>query len=418
MSKFLIHGGRKLFGELQISAAKNAYLPILAACVLCDGKVELHNYPYYSDTESMCKILSKLGAKLKISDGVLCVDGSSIFSHSIESELASLVRSSIFMLGALLGRFKKAKVAYPGGCEIGARPIDIHLESFRKLGVEVSERHGYIHCDASKMHSGRVVLEFPSVGATESLMMASVLSKGETKILNAAKEPEIVDLQNFLNKMGAKVSGAGSDEVKIEGVKTLNSCSFTPIKDRIIAGTYIIATAMCGGDVTICGAKPEHLASLIDKLDKTACLIEAKDDKIRVQASGRPLSLGKIETSVYPGLPTDLQAQILALQTISEGSSIICENVFESRFKHVPELIKMGANVAIKDRVAFVRGVPKLYGAAVTGLELRGTAALVLAGLVAEGYTTVSGARHIDRGYHKIEDELSSLGADIQRVED
>ena len=418
MSKFLIHGGRKLFGELQISAAKNAYLPILAACVLCDKKIILHNYPYYTDTESMCRILECLGANISKEGVDLVVDPSTITSWNIESELASQVRSSIFMLGPILGRFKKARVAYPGGCEIGARPIDIHLAGFRKLGVKVSERHGFIYCDASQMSAGKIVLDFPSVGATESLMMASVLLKGETEILNPAREPEIVDLQNFLVKLGAKVYGAGTNKIIINGVQRLNGGEYDPIKDRIVAGTYIIATAMCGGDVTLCGAKPEHLASLIDKLDKTACLIEAKGDKIRVQASGRPLSLGKIETSVYPGLPTDLQAQILALQTISEGSSIICENVFESRFKHVPELIKMGANVAIKDRVAFVRGVPKLYGAAVTGLELRGTAALVLAGLVAEGYTTVSGARHIDRGYHKIEDELSSLGADIQRVED
>ncbi len=418
MAKFLIRGGRKLFGELNVTAAKNAYLPILAACVLCDNKIVLHNYPYYSDTESMCKILECLGAKITKCDCDLIVDPSTIASWNIESELASQVRSSIFMLGPILGRFKKARVAYPGGCEIGARPIDIHLAGFRKLGVKVSERHGYIYCDASKMSAGQIVLDFPSVGATESLMMASVFLKGETQILNPAREPEIVDLQNFLVKLGAKVYGAGTGKIIIRGVERLTGCDYDPIKDRIVAGTYIIATAMCGGDVTLKGVKAEHLASLIDKLDKTACKICVKGDKIRVQADGKPLSLGKIETSVYPGLPTDLQAQILALQTISKGSSMICENVFESRFKHVPELVKMGADVHIKDRVAFVRGVDKLYGASVSGMELRGTASLILAGLVAEGYTTVAGSKHIDRGYRHIEKELSVLGADIERVED
>ena len=418
MARFLIHGGRKLFGELNITAAKNAYLPILAACVLCDDKIILHNYPYYTDTESMCKILEFLGANISKECVDLVVDPSTISSWNIESELASQVRSSIFMLGPILGRFKKARVAYPGGCEIGARPIDIHLAGFRKLGVKVSERHGYIYCDASQMSAGKIVLDFPSVGATESLMMASVLLKGETEILNPAREPEIVDLQNFLVKLGAKVYGAGTNKILIKGVQRLNGGEYDPIKDRIVAGTYIIATAMCGGDVTFKGVKVEHLASLIDKLDKTACKIYAKGDKIRVQADGKPLSLGKIETSVYPGLPTDLQAQILALQTVSKGSSMVCENVFESRFKHVPELIKMGADVHIKDRVAFVRGVDKLYGASVSGMELRGTASLILAGLVAEGYTTVSGSKHIDRGYHQIEKELASLGADIERVED
>ena len=418
MSKFLIHGGNKLFGELNITAAKNSYLPILAACVLCEDEIILHNYPNYTDAQSMCEILLTLGASIKQSAGDISVDAASLFSWRIESDLACQVRSSIFMLGALLGRFKKARVAYPGGCEIGARPIDIHLSGFKKLGVEVEERHGYIFCNAEKMHSGTVLLEFPSVGATESLMMASVLLPGETRLLNAAKEPEIVDLQNFLVKMGAKIRGAGSGEIVVEGVKKLHGCEFTPINDRIIAGTYMIATAMCGGEVLLKGVNAEHLRALIDKLDKTACVISAKNDKIKVTSDGKPNALGKIETSVYPGFPTDLQAQILALSSISKGSSMIVENVFECRFKHVPELIKMGADIYIKDRVAFVRGVEKLYGASVSGMELRGTASLILAGLVAEGYTTVLNAKHVDRGYKNIEKDLTSLGADIKRIDD
>lgn len=418
MSKLLIHGGHKLFGEISISAAKNSYLPILAACVLCEEEIVLHNYPDYTDTQSMCDILSSIGANITNNGGDLLIDASSLFSWGVESELACQVRSSIFMLGALLGRFRKARVAYPGGCEIGARPIDIHLSGFRKLGVKVEERHGYIYCNAEKMHSGTVLLEFPSVGATESLMMASVLLPGETRLLNAAKEPEIEDLQNFLVAMGADVCGAGSGEIVIKGVKKLHGCSYTPINDRIIAGTYMIATAMCGGEVLLKGVKAEHLRALIDKLDKTACVIEAKNDTIKVISDGKPIALGKVETSVYPGLPTDLQAQILALSSISKGSSMIVENVFESRFKHVPELVKMGADVHVKDRVAFVRGVERLYGASVSGMELRGTASLVLAGLVAEGYTTVSNIRHVDRGYKNIENDLASLGADIKRIDD
>lgn len=418
MSKLLIRGGKYLSGSFDVPAAKNAYLPILAASILCDEKVILHNYPNYTDTDSMCQILSSLGVRVKKGEDVE-LDPTSISSWTIESQLAGQVRSSIFMLGALLAKFKKAKVAYPGGCEIGARPIDIHLSGFRKMGVKVEERHGYIYCDGTNMQAAFLTLDFPSVGATESLMMAACLCDGESRILNAAKEPEIVDLQNFLNAMGADIHGAGSSEIIIRGVKKLHSCEYSPIKDRIIAGTYIIATAMCGGDVRICGAKSSHLRALIDKLDKSACLISAKNDKIRVtRKSFRPLSLGKIETSVYPGLPTDLQAQMLALSAISDGTSMIVENVFESRFKQVPELIKMGADVHLCDRVAVVRGVPKLYGASVTGMELRGTASLVLAGLVAEGYTTVSGTKHIDRGYCHIEDDLSLLGADIKRIDD
>ncbi len=418
MTKFIIQGGRKLSGELQVTAAKNSYLPILAACLLCEEKIELHNYPYYSDTESMCEIITSLGGRIEKEGSVLTVDPSSLFSWKIESELASKVRSSIFTLGALLGRFKKAHVAYPGGCEIGARPIDIHLAGFRKLGVRVEEKHGYIYCNAEKMHPASIMLDFPSVGATESLIMASVNLEGQTRILNAAREPEIVDLQDFLNAMGADVRGAGSSEIIINGVKKLRGCSFTPIADRIIAGTYIIATAMCGGDVLLNGAKAEHLRALIDKIDKSACMIEVKNDKIRVKSDARPIAVGKLETSVYPGLPTDLQAQLLALATISEGSSMIVENVFESRFKHVPELIKMGADVHVKDRVAFVRGVKHLYGASVSGMDLRGTASLVLAGLVADGYTMISNVHHIDRGYKNIEIELSKLGADIKRIDD
>lgn len=418
MSRLIINGGNRLNGELEISSSKNAYLPILAGCILSDGKVTLHRYPNYTDTDNMCNILKHLGGKIERHNDILEVDCSSLSKYDIPTDLAMVVRSSIFALGAIISRFRRAKVAYPGGCEIGSRPIDIHLSGLRQLGVKIVEKHGYIYCDGNNMHNANIVLDFPSVGATENLMMASILVKGETVLYNCAKEPEIVDLQNFLNILGAKVSGAGTDRIIINGVKKLGGGEYTPIRDRIIAGTYIIACAMCGGDVLLKGANPLFLHSLISKIDKYACQIECEYDKIRVKSLGKPLSLGKVETAVYPGFPTDLQAQILALQTISSGSCMIVENLFESRFKQVPELIKMGASIHIKDRIAIVKGVDKLFGADVIATDLRGSASLVLAGLSAEGYTTLNSTKFIDRGYERIEEELSQLGGDIKRVED
>lgn len=416
MGKILVNGGKKLFGEINISASKNAYLPILAGTILGSEKIILHDYPNLLDTENMCNILKNLGAKVDKYGNILEINSKYIEKTEIPNELASLVRSSIFMLGAIVGKFKKAKVAYPGGCEIGARPIDIHLNGLRQLGVKVIEKHGYIYCDGSNMKSANLILDFPSVGATESLMMASVFLNGKTTLFNVAKEPEIVDLQNFLNSMGAKISGAGSEKIEIEGVKELKGTVYSPIKDRIVAGSYIIATIMCGGKTTFKGVKSEHLQSVISKLDKSACKIETKNDIITVTADRRPKSLGKIETAVYPGLPTDLQAQLLALQTISEGHSIVVENVFECRFKHVPELIKMGADIKLRDRVAMINGKKTLFGADVVGGDLRGSVALVLAGLAAEGYTTIDKCEYIDRGHEDIVKELSLLGAEIRRI--
>ena len=414
--KFLINGGNKLFGEVVVDSSKNAYLPILAGCVLSEGKIVLHKCPNFSDINSMCDILRYLGAKVEKIDDILQINCDYFDNFCIPTNLASKVRSSIFMLGAILGRFKKAKVAYPGGCEIGIRPIDLHIKGLKKLGVKIVEKHGYIYCDGSNMTAGTIVLDFASVVATENIMMGAVLTKGTTKIYNPAKEPEIVDLQNFLNKLGAKITGAGGDVITIEGVEKLQGKEYTPISDRIIAGTYIIACAMCGGDITIKNVNPNHNIALITKIDKYACKIDCFDDKIRVIADGRPKSLGRIETQAYPGMPTDLQSQILALQTISKGSCLIVENLFETRFKHVPELIKMGADIHLRDRIAFVTGKEKLYGADVVGMDLRGTASLTLAGLVAEGYTTVYNVHHLDRGYDCFEKALQNLGADIKRI--
>lgn len=416
MEKIKIYGGQKLCGETKIYAAKNACLPIYAATILTSEKICLHGIPRFSDVAKMEEILKHIGCKISISGGDVEINTKNADNFFIPSILAKDIRSSVFMLGSLLSRFKKAKIAYPGGCDIGSRPIDLHLKGLMSLGVKVDERHGFIECDGSGMKSGVVHLDFPSVGATENLIMASVLTKGETTIVNAAKEPEIVDLTNFINAMGGKISGAGSGTIKIEGVTTLKGCDYSPIADRIVGGTILIAGAITGGNVEISGINPEHLYSLTSKLGENGCQVDVKNDRIKLVVGARRLkSVPTIETSPYPGFPTDLQAPMLALQTVCRGTSVITENLYETRFKHVAELRKMGANITVKDRCAVVHGVKNLSGAEVFAEDLRGGASLVLAGLVASGYTTVFGVQHIDRGYYKIEEMLSSLGANIKR---
>lgn len=416
MDKFIIKGGKKLNGSIKVTPAKNAYLPILAGTILCEKPIILHDCPKYVDVINMCKILENLGGNVNCNkECKLKIDCSSLSSYKIPHELASVLRSSIFSLGSILGRFKHAKVAYPGGCEIGARPIDLHIKGLQALNVKIVDKHGYLTCDGRNMKGGRVNLDFPSVGATENIMLAAVLTKGETEIINAAKEPEIVDLANFLNKMGAKISGAGTSVIKIVGVKHLNGGEYTPMPDRIIAGTYLIAGLMAGGKIEIKNFKADNNIALLEKIKKTTCNIKLEHDILTLKSEGRLKSINKVETSPYPGFPTDLQAQTLALQTISKGTSMIVENLFETRFKHVPELVKMGAKIEVKDRTAVVHGVEKLYGADVNATDLRGGVSLVLAGLVAEGYTTINNIHHIDRGYYKLENELSNLGAEISR---
>lgn len=425
MEKFLIKGGRKLEGSVKVNSSKNAYLPILAGCILSNEKITLHNCPKYADVLNMIKILENLGGKItpntstgEVENGCdLLIDCSNLHSNVIPHDLTSVIRSSIFSLGAILGRFKKARVAHPGGCEIGARPIDLHLKGLRGLNVKVADRYGIINCDGSDMKGGVVNLDFPSVGATENIMLAATLIKGTTEIINAAKEPEIVDLANFLNSLGAKIYGAGTSNIIIEGVKKLKGGSYTPIPDRIIAGTYLIAGLMSDGNIQIENFKEEHNGALLEKIKNSSCKIKVKNDILTLKTDGKIKSIHKVETSPYPGFPTDLQAQTLALMTISKGTSVMIENVFETRFKHIPELIKMGANILVKDRTAIVAGVDKLYGANVNAADLRGGVGLVLAGLVAEGYTTVNNVGLIDRGYYKFENQLNLLGADIKRIE-
>ena len=421
MDSFYIVGGSRLEGEVVVDCAKNALLPILAGSILIDGEILLENVPKYSDVLAMCKILEHLGAKVRFEKGDfsnedLYIDCRDIIYSDVPNELASKVRSSIFTLGPILGRKGIAKVAYPGGCDIGLRPIDIHITALKQLGCKIVDKNGYIYADASKRRAEDVVLSFPSVGATENAIMFAVLGEGETRIFNPAREPEIVDLQNFLNCAGADIKGAGSNLIVIKGVKRLHTCSYKAISDRIEAGTFMIAGAMCAKNLVISNVNSAHNQELLCKLSKTACKIKVIDDKIIMKGGGRPQSFGEVETAVYPGFPTDLQAPMVSLACICDGYSLIIENLFESRYKHIGELLKMGCDIKCKNGVCIVKGREKIYGAEVISPDLRGGASLVLAGLVAEGYTTVDNVDLIDRGYYRLEDKLSSLGIEIKRI--
>lgn len=416
MDRLYINGGRALNGALDIVTAKNALLPILACSIISGKKVVLHKVALFSDVKYMLKILEDLGCTVIIDETTVQIDGSGAKNHIVKEEFTKKVRSSVFMLGPLLSRFRQAKVAYPGGCNIGNRPIDLHIKGLEALGVKIDEKHGYICCDGKNMRAGEVHLDFPSVGATENIMMAGVGLKGTTTIYNSAREPEIVDLQNFINAMGGKVCGAGTSTITIEGVEKFHDIEYTPIKDRIVAGTYLIATAMCGGKVRLVGCKREHNNALVTKLKESGVHIKESKSGLEISARVRPKNIPNIETQPYPGFPTDLQNQILALQTISRGTSVVVENLYESRFKIAGELSKMGADIRIKDRTAIVRGVPRLYGANVVATDLRGGAGLVLAGLSAEGYTTIEDVYHIDRGYLNIEEDFCKLNAEIKRI--
>ncbi|MEG2457120.1 MAG: UDP-N-acetylglucosamine 1-carboxyvinyltransferase, partial [Clostridia bacterium] len=330
-------------------------------------------------------------------------------------ELAKGIRSSIFLLGSILATAKRARVAYPGGCDIGIRPIDIHIRGLRELNIQIDEQSGYLNCVANKIRGADIQLDKSSVGATENLMMAAVLAEGRTTIRNAAKEPEIIDLSNMLTKMGARIRGAGSAVIEITGVDNLHGTEHTPIPDRIVAGTLITAVALTGGDVDLENVIPEHVASLTSKLTKSACNISLFCDRINITSNGRHFAQD-FETSPYPAFPTDMQPQVMVLSTVATGTSLIIENIFETRFKHVPELKRMGADITVRGDIAIIRGVTELFGAEVLSTDLRGGAAMVLAGLKARGETTVGDVYHIDRGYERIENMLSSLGANIKRV--
>ena len=415
MDKYLINGNKKLSGSVKVQSAKNAILPLLAASILTEEEVIIENCPKISDVLSMLKLLNKLGVKTNFQEDNLIINASGISGCELGNELTKELRSSVFLMGSLVSRTGCATMAYPGGCDIGLRPIDLHISALRELGVIIDEFGGEIRCFAEKIIGKDIYLDFPSVGATENVMLATAISNGTTIINNPAKEPEIVDLMNFLNKMGAKITGAGTGKIIIQGVKKLKGICYKPIGDRIEAGTFLIAGAITGGTVEIRGINQENLTPLLNKLLNNTCNIRVKDDIILLK-SGVSKKGFNIETSPYPGFPTDLQAQALALATVSNGISIIRENIFETRFKHVNELIKLGADIVCKDRIAIVRGVKQLVGGEVYAHDLRGGAALVLAGLNATGTTVVNDIRHIERGYYRFEDKISLLGGDIKKV--
>ena len=415
--KYVINGGNKLFGKLKVDSAKNAILPIIAATIMCDEDCVIEDIPLYLDVNEMGLILEKLGKRVTVSGGNMIISGSLSSTSVIMAETKTL-RSSIFMMGSILSRYRKAIFTYPGGCDIGKRPIDIHLAGLEKLGVKFSFANDLIYSDASKMSGAVVELSFPSVGATENIMMASTLIDGEmTVIKNAAREPEIVELARFINSMGGKVFGAGYETIVIYGVKKLHGTTFKCMGDRIAAGTYLIAGAMCGGKIELDGIDPNFLLPLIVFLRNSGCNIDLFSDKITIENFSRLKSAQKIETAIYPGFPTDLQSPMLVMQTISKGTAIIHETVFESRFKVVAELLKMGAKINVSERYATVVGVQKLKPAEVECPDLRGGAGLVLAGLVAKGKTTIDKIYHIERGYYNLDLNLKSLGAIIDKVE-
>lgn len=418
MSSLVINGGRRLNGSLVAQGSKNSALPILAATYLVNGTSIIHNCPRLSDVECTIKILENLGCKTERRGTDLIVDSTSASGFEIPETLMREMRSSVVFLGAILGRAKKAKISTPGGCEIGLRPIDLHLFAMRKLGVEIEESHGQLVCTIpEKLKGSKITLTFPSVGATENTVLLASVSDGTTTIINAAREPEIVDLCNFLNKCGAKISGAGESIIVIEGVKKLCGSEHSVICDRIAAATYLFAGAITGGDVSLKNTVPQHLNSILPVLEETGCEISIKCNEIRLKA---PLKLGRIDkliTQPFPGFPTDAQAPIMTLATVADGTSVIVENIFESRFKHVPELLRMGAKIRTEGRVAVIEGVKRLYGASVVSPDLRGGSALVLAGLTAHGTTEVGSLKHIDRGYENFENNLCMINADIIRME-
>ena len=412
-----INGGRKLVGEVSVNASKNAFLPIMAGCILCDEQVCLKNYVHISDLALMREILGQLNVSSVLSRRELVLDMSKLQNNKLSHVLTQKMRASIFLLGPMLARFRSAVIAYPGGCKIGTRPIDIHIKSFKSLGAKIIEKHGYLFCNGENLKAGDVTLDFPSVGATESLMMCCVLLKGRSVLRNVAKEPEIVDLEKFLQKMGAKISGAGGDYIVIDGVDKLHGCDFSVMPDRVVAGTYILAVATCGGDALIHGAIAEHNETLLAFLRQSACNIDIEHDKIRIRVGNRLPSIEKIQTMPYPHFPTDLQSQMLVLQSVCKGNCVLKENLFESRFGIVPELIKMGANIVLNGNTAYIQGVEDLFGADVFATDLRAGAGLIIAGLKAEGYTTIHNPFYIDRGYEDIEQKLRYLGAEIKRRE-
>ncbi|MBN2284503.1 MAG: UDP-N-acetylglucosamine 1-carboxyvinyltransferase [Deltaproteobacteria bacterium] len=417
MDKIIIQGGNALKGEVTISGSKNAALPIIVSSLLTEGWNTFRNIPALVDVRTAKKLLASLGVMIDDGKGVLKVNAENVDHCEASYDLVKTMRASVLVLGPLVARKGKARVSLPGGCAIGARPVNLHLKALQALGADISLKDGYIEAKASRLRGTSIYFDISTVTGTENIMMAASLARGRTVLENAAREPEVVNLADVLNRMGAKVSGAGTDVITIDGVDGLNPVEAAVIPDRVEAGTFMMAAGITGGDIVIRGCEPSHLDAPIMKLREAGLVIEPVDGGLRVTGDG-PLRSIDVKTLPYPGFPTDLQAQIIALMTRGNGISVVTETVFENRFMHVQELLRMGADITIEGNSAIVKGVPGLRGAPVMATDLRASASLVLAGLVAEGRTELSRVYHIDRGYEKIEEKLSLLGADIRRIKE
>jgi UDP-N-acetylglucosamine 1-carboxyvinyltransferase len=415
LEKLVIEGGKPLEGTVRIHGAKNAALPILAASILSVGPHLIENVPDLLDIKVMLHILQSLGCETKHEHETVTINSARMKSSHIPEQLMAQMRSSIFLMGPLLARFGSVQIYQPGGCAIGERKINLHLAGLRSLGAKIHEAGNTIICSADRLKGAEIKLDFPSVGATENMMMAAASAEGVSVIHGAAREPEIEDLQSFLNAMGASISGAGTDTITIEGVDQFRPCRYRVIPDRIVAGTLMVATAASGGDVMLEGVRPDHLRSITHVLRSAGVEVNSKHDIIKIKGIDRPRRIERIVTSPHPSFPTDLQAQIMVLLALADGMSIVKETIFEGRFQHVDELIRMGADIQVNSNMAFVRGVPRLYGTTVKATDLRAGAALVIAGIAARGTTVVEQIHHIDRGYAQIETMFNQIGANISR---
>jgi UDP-N-acetylglucosamine 1-carboxyvinyltransferase len=417
LDKLVIKGGKKLSGDVTVSGSKNAALPIFISSILAPGTQEIQNVPFLRDINTTIKVLETLGARIEGNGNIVKIDTSRIDNHEATYDLVKTMRASVLVLGPLLARLGKARVSLPGGCAIGARPINLHLKGLEAMGAEINLTHGYVEAKAKRLKGARIHFDISTVGGTEHLMMAAVTAKGETILENAAREPEIVDLAEVLVKMGARIEGAGSDTIRIIGVSELTPFTHEVMPDRIEAGTFMIAAAITGGDIRIHNMRLDHLDALVFKLQDAGVEISNKDKVVRVKGP-RKIKSVNIKTRPYPGFPTDMQAQMMALMTVSEGTSVISENIFENRFMHISELLRFGADIIIEGNTATIKGVKKLSGAPVMATDLRASASLILAGLAAENTSEVSRIYHLDRGYEAIEKKLAALGADVVRVKE
>lgn len=415
MDKLLITGGKRLSGEIQISGAKNAALPILCAGLLTADTLALSNVPHLQDVTTMQKLLRQMGLSIEVKGEVLELSGACINNFEAPYEMVKTMRASILVLGPLVARFGEAKVSLPGGCAIGSRPVDQHIKGLQAMGAEIRIEGGYIHARAKKLKGSRVVTDMITVTGTENLLMAATLADGETVLENAAREPEVTDLAKLLVAMGAKIEGIGSDRIRITGVTALHGATHSVIADRIETGTFLCAVAAAGGDVVLKNTRADLLDAVVDKLREAGAVITSGPDWIRVQMAGRPKPVG-FRTTEYPGFPTDMQAQLMALDCIAEGTSRVTETIFENRYMHVQELNRLGASIEIDGHTAIVHGVSRLVGAPVMATDLRASASLVIAGLAAQGQTLIDRIYHLDRGYDRMEAKLSAVGADIQRI--